>query len=280
MTERNLVEALKRKQCAWAGARGFAVDRDGYCILLEENLFQPLSAACQKEFAGGDGSELGKGGGRGKIQALHSSAALACNVFDYWRGRDLEPLGRVLDATITPHRLSFEAKFPTGLGGIPPNVDVVLHGQDGVLAIESKFSEPYARSASKCYLKPKYFVDNRLVWLEVGLPGCQSVAEDLRDGRLRFDLLDAAQLLKHLLGLARCGNRWTLLCLWYRVTGREGDQHADELREFARRISDDGARFAILTYQELFGRMIRSLGPEHQQYLEYLGKRYFDDGAV
>jgi hypothetical protein len=30
-------------------------------------------------------SELGENGGRGKIQALHSSSALVCNFFDYWR---------------------------------------------------------------------------------------------------------------------------------------------------------------------------------------------------
>ncbi len=47
-------------------------------------------------------------------------------------------------------------EFPTRLGGIAPNLDVVLYGCDGSLvAIESKFTEPFIKSKTKCFLKPK-----------------------------------------------------------------------------------------------------------------------------
>lgn len=115
----------------------------------------PLSACSRRDLAGGDGSELGKGGGRGKIQALHSSAALACNFFDYWRGRDLGLLSRALGISVRLCAVAFEQKFPTRLGGIAPNLDVVLYGCDGSLfAVESKFTEPFTKSKTKCFLKP------------------------------------------------------------------------------------------------------------------------------
>ena len=76
-----------------------------------------------------------------------------------------------------------EQKFPTGLGRIGPNLDVLLTCGDGTLfAIESKFTEPYTKSKEKTYLKPEYFV-TVIAWTEVGLPGCQAVAEALRRGQ-------------------------------------------------------------------------------------------------
>src|SRR5687767_8908705 len=53
---------------------------------LERNLFEPLSPQARSEYNSGDGRELGNtNGSPGKMQALHSSSALCCNVFHYWR---------------------------------------------------------------------------------------------------------------------------------------------------------------------------------------------------
>src|SRR5262245_12743048 len=121
----DLVSILKAKQKAWAASIGLETDADGYCHRCDENLFEPLSACSRRDFAAGDGWELGKDVARGKIQALHSSAALACNVFDYWRGRDLGPLGQSLDLSTRLCGLAFEQKAPTGLEGTAPNLDVM-----------------------------------------------------------------------------------------------------------------------------------------------------------
>lgn len=76
------------------------------------------------------------------MHALHSLAALAVNVFDYWTDRALEPLVSVLGLQGRAMKLAFECQFPTGLGGTPPNLDVAIFFQDTSLtAIESKFSE-------------------------------------------------------------------------------------------------------------------------------------------
>jgi hypothetical protein len=196
-------------------------------------LFEPLSACSRRDIVAGDGGEFGEGDARGKIQALHSSAALACNVFDYWRGRDLAILARGLGLSTRLCGLAFEQKFPTKLGGIAPNLDVVFFACDGsVVAVESKFTEPFVKSKAKSFLKPKYFPLDRGLWRDAGLLGCQKVAEDLRDGQVRFEALDAAQLLKHMLGLALSGHSWTLICLWYDAGGSSSERHLEELGAF------------------------------------------------
>jgi hypothetical protein len=76
---------LKAQQRAWADRAGVVLDKDGYCTNENDNFFRGLSNAARADFTAGDGAELGKDGERGKIRAVHSSSALACNVFDYWR---------------------------------------------------------------------------------------------------------------------------------------------------------------------------------------------------
>jgi hypothetical protein len=281
MGDVNGLEVVKTKQRAWATALGIDLDAEGYCTALDRNLFHSLSERSLAEFAAGDGSELGKGGARGKIQALHSSAALSCNFFEYWRAGDLAVLGTAFGLRTRPSRVAFERKFPTGLGGIAPNMDVVLHEPDSTaFAIESKFTEPYSSSRLKCYLKPKYFLHGRRLWTEVGLPGCQAVAECLRDDAHDFKLLDVSQLLKHMLGLARTGSSWRLCCLWYRVDGSVGGRHQEELEHFSQELGADSGRFTSLTYQDLFARVRTIIGPEHDAWVSYMEKRYFQETAA
>ena len=198
------VEIIKARQRNWAARIGLTPDAAGYCSCADDNIFRGLSPDARSDFQGGDGTELGNVGKRGKIQALHSSSALACNWFDYWRGRSLVPLSRAFNPS-TPfcEFVGLEQKFSTRLGGIGPNLDVILKCLDGTLfAIESKFTEPYTESALKTVLKPKYFEAGRALWTEAGLSGCQGVAERLRTGPHNFKVLDVAQLLKHMLALA------------------------------------------------------------------------------
>jgi hypothetical protein len=269
------LEILKASQRAWAIRCGRATDKDGYCGCADDNIFRGLSEGARKDFGSGDGTELGTRGERGKIQALHSSSALACNWFDYWRGRDTTPLARALGARDAFSGVALEQKFSTRLGGIGPNIDVVLKTADEtLLAIESKFGEPYTRSKTKTYLKPKYFRDGLSLWTEAGLPACQGVADDLRAGRHCYRVLDVAQLLKHMLALAVSGYPWALCCVWFEIPGTVADQHRKELKDFTSQLGPEAAHFSALTYQELFDRMIRFVGDEHDEYMAYLRDRY------
>jgi len=270
----NVVDLIKKRQQAWAHRRQHTLDKDGYCGCADDNIYQGLSEAARNDLTRGGGGELGAEGERGKFQATHSSSALACNWFDYWRERDFGVLSAAFDVPTPFVTLRLEAHVPSGMRGADANLDVLLTTADGWLfAIESKFTEPYA-PATKPVLKPQYFSHNRSRWSDVGLAGCQIVAEQVRIGQHGFRVLDVAQLLKHMLALGRTGKRWTLCFLWYEVPGPAADAHRAELEAFITQIGPDVAHFTALTYQELFSRMEPLAGEEHADYMAYLRDRY------
>jgi hypothetical protein len=188
----------------------------------------------------------------------------------------MRPLARALGLNGRPASLSFEQKYPTAIGGRAPNLDVVLTGQTGeLLAIESKFTEPYVRSKKKSYLRDKYFPPSGGVWSDAGLSGCQELADGLRTGSVSFQFLDAAQLLKHMLGLSESGHSWLLLCLWYEASDDIARVHSAEIEAFMEGIGIDRIRFAARTYQHLFRALVQELGGRHAEYEGYLRARYF-----
>jgi restriction endonuclease-like protein len=275
MPDTSAVDFIKARQRLWAERTGRSLNDNGYCGCADDNIFQGLSEAARQNFKDGGGRELGEPPVPGKIQAVHSSSALACNWFDYWRERDFDVLSTAFDVPDPFVTLRLEVHVPTGMRGADANLDVLLTTANGSLfAIESKFSEPYAPSPAKSVLKPQYFAQGKSRWTDLGLPGCQSVAEQLRAGQHQFAVLDVAQLLKHMLALARTGKRWTLCCLWYEVAGAVADAHRADLRTFAAQIGDDATHFTALTYQELFARMTQAAGAEHADYMNYLRDRY------
>jgi hypothetical protein len=274
----SLIQPTWERQRGWAKDRGVEIDGSGYTRVLRDNLYQALSPCAEAEFRSGDGAELGVQGERWKMQALHSSSALACNLFDYWRGRDTAGLAQALDVPGPICSIAFERKYPTGLQGKSPNLDVVLQPASGpILAIECKFLEPYTGKGRKPSFKGKYFESETGLWSNLGYPRCQKLAKSLYEGGYSSTWLHGAQLLKHILGLARTGKEWVLLYLWFEIPGETTVQHAEEIREFARCAEEDGVVFRSLSYQELFRRLRGATGPAHSGYIQYLGDRYFPD---
>jgi hypothetical protein len=206
---------LKRQQ-TWASEAGLPFDDKGYLDSVDANLRVPMRDSVREAFDDADGSELEPSRGRPpKMCALHSSSALAVNFFDYWIDRDTAPLLQAmgLHASGSPR---FEVKFPLGLGGKPPNLDVIFGcSPDFVAAIESKFGEWLSQKRPKPErFKAKYFPSRHGLWERAGLPACQSLANDIRNSRTWFSWLDAPQLLKHALGLAtQQGNKFSLTYL-------------------------------------------------------------------
>ena len=86
-----------------------------------------------------------------------------------------------------------EKKLPTGLRGIPPNLDVFLENRDTCLAIESKLLETL--SLKKPNFSPSYSKDS--------LPHCEPQWWNLiKSASLAAEgYLDTAQLVKHYFGL-------------------------------------------------------------------------------
>lgn len=266
---------LERRQRRWADAAGVEYDARGYVRELDANLRVPLDAVARAEIE--RGSELTPTLTRpGRLWSLTSSAALVVNVFEYWRGHDTAPLAAALGLPAGSPRLSFEEPLPTGLEGDPPTSDVVLRWPSGrVAAIESKFGEWLVRRPrNKAVFKRKYFPPGGEVWSAAGLPRCQELAADIDAGRERFRWLNAAQLLKHALGLKRLGApAITLVYLYYDWPSREATEHAAEVARFARHVAGD-FDFRVLTYQALHAALAAE-GTLDARYGAYLTQRYF-----
>lgn len=264
------MQAIVDAQVAWARSAGLSLVDHHQLTTVDENLFRPLHPATRQEFVAGAGSELGKPGEKPPMASLRSSAALAVNFFDAWRGRDLAPLTNALGVGESSD-LWFERKFPTGLRGTPPHLDVVLDGA-GVTptAIECKFAEIYGQANNK--FKDSYFATPD-IWK--GLDNARLLAIDLVSGDVSFERLGAAQLIKHSLGLTGAFGigGFRLVYLWFRWPGSEADRHQAEVDRFAEIVGHDFA-FEALTYQDLFKRLSGSSEPQ-PGYLDYLADRYF-----
>lgn len=268
---------VRRDQERWAAAQGHTVDERGYVKTAERNLRQPLSAKARAAFEAGDGGELTDSRSRpAKMRALHSSSALAVNVFDFWTSHDPTPLAEALQLDHPIVDVGFECKLSTGLPGNPPNLDVVLTcAHKTVVAIESKFTEwMSAKPHRHAAFKPKYFPADAPLWFGRKLPKAQQLAEDLQHERRHFTYLDAPQLLKHTLGLKSqdfAGS--SLLYLYFDAVGPEAEEHRREITRFQQQL-DAGVGFRALTYQDLVARLAAVRAEGMGSYLEYLTSRY------
>lgn len=274
----NTLDRIKQHQAEWAASTRIPVDDSGYTLNLNDNLFRPLSDPSEREFLAGRGDELGKPGSKAKMRALHSSAALVVNVFEYWRNRDASAIAKACGAAIAGSvEMHYEATHANALGGPPSHLDVQFSGacDSKPLAVEAKFTETYARHTRRTLASD--YASRPGLWR--GLPGCEKLAHRLREEqtkRTTFEHLDAPQLLKHILGLYtayRTG--FTLLYLWYSVDSAEVQSHRREIREFEDSVKDE-VDFRSMTYQDLF-RNIREISNAGADYLDYLRKRYFSE---
>lgn len=268
------VKRIEDAQKAWAESNGISFCSKGYVCDVEANLWKPLSAHARRGFERGAGSEP-----TSHMRALHSSSALAANFFDYWtdRDRDKGPLlsGLGVDAD-GAESLNFEERFPTGLRGTPPHLDVAIGLSSGcVIAVECKFTEhlkPVPEGKSE--FSASYFPSSgEGLWTRRGLPQCQALAEELYRNRCLFEFLDPWQLLKHALGLAKkLGVRFGLYYLYYDCLGGEADAHRSEVERFTCLVGAE-VRFSAVTYQDVFAKLKdNQLDPG---YLDYLEGRYF-----
>lgn len=262
-------QAIYDQQQDWATRHHVIFDAAGYTATVAENLFQPLSEAAQAQFGLGAGSEM-----KGKMRALHSSSALVCNVFEYWRNHPMESLSEALGAPAAGH-LHFEQVYPTGLRGIPPHIDVALLGDDTKpFCVESKFTEPYGSDKNDKPFEISYFPEGSELWAKHGLTNCQALAEDINRGGTNFAHLGAPQLLKHILGLAnKFGKDFTLLYLWYDYSSDEATVHSQEIDTFVQNLNGE-VDFCTMTYQDLFQKM-QANPTVDEKYVAYLKERYF-----
>jgi hypothetical protein len=236
--------------------KGSGVMRTGwpkYTMCPAQNLVPGVS---EQDFAddlrGGDGGELTEVPERpAKFCAAHSSSALAVNTFAPLR-REPNRIGFEGLSALTGAR--FERQCENGLIGTNPNLDFLAEGPSGALAVESKCLE---------LLDPKRAVFSRqyesamATWAE---PAWAHLYESLLREPDRFDCLDAAQLVKHYLGLRRTfGAEGRLVVLlyvyWEPRNAAEFSiyaQHREEVSCLRHELSGSSIRFAARSYPQLW----------------------------
>jgi hypothetical protein len=251
------VRALQRRaQSALAkplAASGVALDIDARTERLDDNLAAPLTPSqaerVRRDFGAGAGGELyASARRRPKLHSAHSSGALAVSGFAPFLDR---PPDLLLGGRSGFTHIAFEAKLPTGVRGTPPHLDLIAGSPDGRVAVESKcteyltlktakFSSAYQRLAAAMH------------------PSWRSIYEELEAEPDRFELLDAAQLIKHYWGLLHTRRQGTdvLLYLFWEPQdpeqARPFDRHRAEVEAFADRAADPLCRFEAMSYPELW----------------------------
>lgn len=247
----NGLSFIKQKQSSWAQRQGFelvsgTIGADGEKTYLQNvayNLFEPLTQDSADSYNAGDGGETKDTGSRlAKMKAVHSSSAIVVNLFQYWKGKNISPLMHALNLrrrpqpdTVTENvgtdapdvsetlpkenaaKIYFEKKFRISDDTVsfrkPANLDVVIEEPLCHTAIESKFTEPYGNSHEG--LREAY-IRNESLWTE--LPILYDLAKQISPDNKLFKHLDAAQLVKHILGLSANYRekrvKFRLLYLW------------------------------------------------------------------
>jgi hypothetical protein len=199
----------------------------------------------------------------GKFLSPESSAALAANTFGYFIDKP-EQLPLLPGTEMMGWPASFvtveqTAPFPWWPRGQHPWLDAFVETDSHIIGIESKRYEPF-RSKSKSSFSEAYW---RPVWGEQ-MGRFEAMRDDISKGKLRFERLDAVQLVKHAFGLrTEARRRNKAACLFYLYAepstwpdGRQVDpakieQHRRELLDFSNAFEGDEVTFASLPYQEL-----------------------------
>jgi hypothetical protein len=278
---------IQQKLQAWAQRKGIplqgsAGDRGepNYTLSVGQNILGgELHPSVRAAFDAGAGGEL-----RGSIptmSALHSSAALAVNLFQYWLVRgDWGTIATLLAAPsggIASGRFEdpFHVCEDSEAHGftVAPHLDFALRYKDGSrVGVECKLFEPYGR-LGHALLKPAYLALPD-AWTDI--PACRALAEQLAVSAADFHRLGAAQLVKHILGLKFQAPIDTvrLIYLYCDAIGDEAAEHRDEIRRFQAAIAGDPISFVPMSVQEFILRAVRRVRADHTAYVDYLAERY------
>jgi hypothetical protein len=210
-----------------------------------------------------------------RFHSARSSCALAVNAFGPWR---LHPQTLTIAGIDGFVSLRFEGKCP--IRGVPtnrepPNLDAIAEGAS-VVAIESKLIE-YLTSKKAAHFDDVY----REPVSELADSSWTTAYERLKEAPDEFQCFDAAQIVKHYLGLKSvfAEREVTLLYLYWEPPDHEAHrlfaQHREEVASFAQDLADPAVTFASLTYAELWDAWSKQDQPDWlQDHVGLLTRRY------
>jgi hypothetical protein len=230
---------------------------DGYLDDWHDNLLEGVEPRVfEQDLRDGSGSELSDLPGRpAKFRAVFSSSALAVNTFAPFRE---DPARFSIDGLDCFSECRFEYACPNGLLGTNPHFDFFAASRTTALAVESKFLEllqPKHAEFSQQYLLP--FEGSDSVSPVAEAPWAR-VFRALCDDPQTYRHLDAAQLVKHYLGLRHSfPTRQRALVYVYWEPANAGDclaygNHRKEVADFAHRVRGCGTKFLALSHADLW----------------------------
>jgi len=238
---------------ALSGRLIFRETHAGYTKRPEENLIPGIEANdFWPDLGAGAGNELVDGSrDPAKFCAAFSSSALAVNAFGPFRHRpqNLDLLGyrRFSEA-------QFEKPLPTGLLGTAPHLDFYVAGSGNLVCIESKFLETLWPKAAK-------FADSyQGAITSLAEPMWRSVYTELKANPRLFRFLDAAQLVKHYLGMRNTlgsvkAEQALLYVYWEPANAGDIEEfcrHRDEVRHLTEAVSGGQIKFVARSYRQLW----------------------------
>lgn len=210
-----------------------------------------------EDLGDGDGGELrtSKRAKEPKFHSAYSSCGLAVNTFGPWR---LDPLALTLLDKSGFTALCFEVKLPINRRwSRAPNLDLVLTGSRDCVAVESKLTEYLSPKEAKFGKRYQKAVD------ELAHASWKDVYEKLRENPTMCTRLDAAQLVKHYLGIKRRiveaagdGCSWTLLYAYWEPQDAAAYEpfraHRAEIQSFLGMVADPEVEFRAICYNDLW----------------------------
>jgi hypothetical protein len=209
-----------------------------------------------------------------KFCAAFSSSALAVNTFGPFRNH---PNLLTISGWGGFTESCFEKTLPTGLRGTPPHLDFFARAAQKTICIESKFLEILWPKTAK-------FADSYEGAIEYLAEDCwQEVYAALKEDPIRYSYLDAAQLVKHYLGmrnsLEKNGRELLLFYVYWEPTNAheiaEFVGHRREVVQFSDQVKNSRIRFAYKSYDQLWDEWLATSGWEGiGNHVEALGERY------
>lgn len=245
--------AVAQRLRSLKGKKIFRCDWPCHTRLPEDNLVTGVTREdFWEDLENGNGNELlDSSRAPAKFCAAYSSSAMVVNTFGPFRH---SPGNFVLAGHRDFSKSQFERKCPTPLRGIPPNLDFLVTGPKIIVAVESKFLEtlgPMKAQFAKSY--------NSLIQKEAE-PSWRAAYEALLVDPAKFNHLDAAQLVKHYLGIRNtfrdCRGVKVLVYLFWEPTNAEDIpefvKHRQEVKLFSREVEESEIRFVALSYPQIW----------------------------
>ena len=222
--------------------------------------------AFEGDLAQGAGSELeSQGVMPPKFQAARSSSALVVNTFGYYKKLPSELSCFGIDGF---DDFCFEAKCPTGIS--VPHLDLLLTRGRDVFAVESKFLEPLERKEAKFAESYGSVVD------KLADSQWKDVYQLLKRNSRHYQSLDAAQLVKHYLGLRNSFPNTDVnffYLYWEPINSSEIPlfvRHASEVSDLVQRVEASHIPLKAITYRDVWLHL-ESTNPKH---VDNLRSRY------